>query len=166
MWKKQDDAAGTALEFTSKPTPESTLESVGEALMGVYLDSQSEKGKSAVGPQAVVADVSHHPSTTATMAAYTEAVNEFTRNATAFIEQLPLLSKARDAYDQAMKASAELRKVLDTGEEDLRSLMTQLAQVLNGHVVKPFPDKKKPELAKVEAIRGSDESSNGVKAFP
>ena len=103
--------------------------------MGVYLDSQSEKGKSAVGPQAVVADVSHQPSTTATMAAYTEAVNEFTRNATAFIEQLPLLSKARDAYDQAMKASAELRKVLDTGEEDLRSLMTQLAQVLNGHAL-------------------------------
>jgi hypothetical protein len=167
MWKKQDDAAGTALEFTSKPTPESTLESVGEALMGVYLDSQSEKGKSAVGPQAVVADVSHHPSTTATMAAYTEAVNEFTRNATAFIEQLPLLTKARDSYEQAMRARAELREVLDAGEKNLRTLVTQLEQAVNVYGVKPAPDKKNPQPAKVEAITGTDESSGRIMTrFP
>ncbi len=44
------------------------------------------------------------------MATYSEAVDEFTKNASVLIEQLPLLSKARDAYEQAMKASAELRK--------------------------------------------------------
>jgi hypothetical protein len=32
-------------------------------------------------------------------------------------------------------------------------------------LVNPAPDKKKPELAKVEAIRGTDESTGGVKRF-
>jgi len=32
-----------------------------------------------------------------TMATYTEAMNEFTKNANAFIEQLPLLNKAPNA---------------------------------------------------------------------
>jgi hypothetical protein len=88
------------------------------------------------------------------MATHTEAVNEFTRNATAFIEHLPLLAKARESYEQAMKVSADLRKVLDVGEESVRSLMTELEQVLN-----PTPDKKKPEPMKVEAIRVNNEST-------
>jgi hypothetical protein len=93
-------------------------------------------------------------------------VNEFTRNATKFIEQLPLLTNARDAYDRAMRANAELRKVLDAGEGDLRALMTQLAQVLNDHVVKPDSEKKKPELARLEATRGTEEVFGDVKRFP
>jgi hypothetical protein len=107
----------------------------------------------------------YQPSPPGTMATYTEAVNEFTKNATAFIEQLPLLTKARDAYEQAMRASAELRKVLDAGEENLRTFMTQLEQVVNVHVGKPVPDKKKPEPAIVEEIRGTDERTGGVKTF-
>ena len=87
-------------------------------------------------------------------------MNEFAKNANAFIEQLPLLSKARDAYEQAMRASAELRRELDAGEQNLRTLMTHLEQVVN-----PALDKKKPELAKVEAIRGIDESTGGGKRF-
>jgi len=59
MWKKPDDAV---------PPLGSKL---GEQLVGEYLDSLSEKGKSAVGPQRVVAEVQHQPSTPATMAAYT-----------------------------------------------------------------------------------------------
>jgi flagellar biosynthesis chaperone FliJ len=95
------------------------------------------------------------------MATYTEALNEFAKSATAFIEQLPLLTKARDAYDQAMRASSELRKVLDAGEENLQTLMAQLEQAVNVHGVKPATDRKKPEPSKVEAIRGIDESSSG-----
>jgi hypothetical protein len=100
------------------------------------------------------------------MAAYTEAVNEVTKNATAFIEHLPLLTKARDAYDRAMKASAEMRRVLDSDEEHLRALMTQLAQVLNDHVVKPAAEKKRPELAKLEATRGTEQGVPDLKRFP
>jgi hypothetical protein len=65
-----------------------------------------------------------------------------------------------------MKASAELRKVLDTGEENLQTLMTQLEQAVSVHGVKPT-DRKKPELAKVEAIRGTDENDAApVKRYP
>lgn len=155
MWKKLDNGAGTPMEFGSRQVPEPHPELVDEELEA---DPTS-------GPQRISAE-SQQPSKSATMAAYTEAVNEFTRNATAFIEQLPLLTKARDAYDRAMKANGELRKVLDNGEEDLRSLMTQLAQVLNDHVVKPGSEKKKPELAKFEATRATPEAVNDIKRFP
>jgi exonuclease VII small subunit len=146
MWKKQDDAV---------PPLGSKL---GDAL--TYLDSLSEKGKSAVGPQRVIAEAPHQPSTPATMAAYKEAVNEFTKNATELIGYLPLLSKARDAYEQAMSASAELHKVLDSGEENLRTLMKQLEQAVNLQVVKFAPDKKKPEPS-----RGTAEGTGSAKAL-
>ena len=157
MWKKQDDAVGAQPEFASKQMPEMTLESASETLIEAYRNRQAEKAKFAVGSQEVLTGQPLPPTTLAT---YSEAVNEFTKNANAFIEQLPLLSKARDAYEQAMRASAELRRELDAGEQNLRTLMTHLEQVVN-----PAPDKKKPELAKVEAIRGIDESTGGGKRF-
>jgi exonuclease VII small subunit len=163
MWKKQDDAVGAQPEFASEQVPEFSLESAGEAMIEAYRN-RHEKGKMVGDMQKFVAEGRHQPSPPATMATYTEAVNEFTKNATAFIEQLPLLAKARDAYERAMRASAELRKVLDAGEENLRTLMTQLEHG-DVHVVKPALDKKKPEVVKVEAIRGTDESTGGVKAF-
>ena len=162
MWKK-DDAMGAQPESDSKRTPE--LASLGDALMESLMDSRSEKRDSAVGPQKVPAK-DHHQSSSSTMTTYTEALNEFTRNATAFIEHLPLLTKARDSYEQAMRAGAELRKILDTGQESLQTLMTQLEQAVNVHGVKSGLDRKKPEPSKVEAIRGADESSGGVRRFP
>jgi len=171
MWKKQDDAGGAQPEFVSNQTPE--LESPTDKLIESYVDSRFEGRNFEAGPQRILADdhrqLSSPPTMTSSlnMTTYTEALNEFTRSATAFIEQLPLLTKARDAYEQAMRASAELRKVLDTGEENLKTLMAQLEQAVNVHGVKPAPDRKKPELAKVEAIRGTDEGSGGaVKRFP
>src|SRR5258708_9957975 len=112
MWKKQDDAMGAQPESASKQTPE--LESLGDALIESLRDSRFEKWDSAVGPQQVLAEDRHPSSSSPTMATYTEALNEFTKNATAFIEQLPLLTKARDSYEQAMRAGTELRKILDT----------------------------------------------------
>ena len=64
-----------------------------------------------------------------------------------------------------MRAGSELRTILDTGQENLQTLMTQLEQAVNVHGVKTVLDRKKPEPAKVEAIRGTDESS-GVRRFP
>ena len=157
MWKNKDDAASIPREFDSKQMSESPSEMEGE---GAYLDKLSEQ----IGPQRVFAEAP--PSTPVSMAAYTEAVNEFTRNATAFIEHVPLLTKARDAHDKAMKASAEVRKVLDKGEEDLRALMNHLIQVLNSNVVMVAPDRKRPEPTQLETIRGSDKGTGGLKAFP
>lgn len=157
MWKNRDEAASMPREFDSKQMSESPSEMEAE---GIYLDNRPQQ----VGPQRVFAEA--QPSTPVSMAAYTEAVNEFTRNATAFIEHVPLLTKARDAYDKAMKANAEVRKVLDKSEEDLRALMNHLIQVLNSNVVTAAPDKKRPEPTPVETLRGNDKESSGLKALP
>ena len=156
MWKNQVDAASMPREFDSKQMSESPSEVEGA---GVYLDNPSEQ----VGPQRVFAEA--QPSTPVGMAAYTEAVTEFTRNATAFIEHIPLLTNARAAYDKAMKSSAEVREVLDKGEEDLRALMHHLIQVLNSNVAMVLPDKKRPEPTQLETIRGADKGSGDRKAI-
>jgi len=166
MWKKQDqnDVADARPEFAPNERPD--LESPGDALLRSLVNDRLKKENLAVGPQNVLAQDHSRPLPSPTMETYTEALNEFTKNATWFIEQLPLLTKARDAYERAMRASADLRKVLDTGEENLQTLMTQLQQAVNVYGVKPAPDRKKPEPAKVEPIRGTGESSGDVKRFP
>jgi len=164
MWKKQDDAVGAQPDFASKERPD--LTSLGDALVESLVNDQFKKENFAVVPQKVLAEDHHEPSSSSTMTTYIGAVNEFTRNATAFIEQLPLLTKARDAYEQAMKASAELRKVLDAGEENLRTLMTQLEQGVSIQRVKLAPDKKNPEPAKVERMRGTDQGEGRALRWP
>ncbi len=139
----------------SKQIPD--LTSLGDALVESLRNDPFEKGNFAAVPQKVLAEDHNQPLPSPTMKTYTEAVNEFTKNATAFIDQLPLLTKARGAYEEAMRASAEMRKVLDAGDKNLRALMTQLEQGVNIHGVKPAPDKKNPEPAKVERMRGTDE---------
>jgi hypothetical protein len=111
--------------------------------------------------------VSPQPAST-TMAMYSEAVDRFTKSATAFMEQMHHPTQAHTAYQEALAASADLRKVLDAGDETLRNLMTQLEHTVNVHLGKPGPvfDKKQPEPVKVEAIRGNGESTAVWKAFP
>ena len=155
---------GAQPDFASKERPD--LASLGDALVESLVNDQFKKGNFAVVPQKVLAEVHHEPSSSSTMTTYIGAVNEFTRNATAFIEQLPLLTKARDAYEQATKASAELRKVLDAGEENLQTLMTQLEQGVSIQGVNLAPDKKNPEPAKVERMRGTDEGEGRALRWP
>ena len=100
------------------------------------------------------------------MSAYIGAVENFRKSATEFMQHVDLLSQARDAYQQAMTASAELRTVLDGGDENLRTLMSQLEQALNLHMAKPALDRKKPEPVKAEGIKANGESVGGVRAFP
>jgi hypothetical protein len=160
MWKKQDqdEVVGANPEFAPLESPGDALESL--------MNSPLKRGDLAVGPQRVSQDHNQSQLSSPDMATYTDAVNEFATSATAFIEQLPLLVKARDAYERATRAGAELRKVLDTGEENLQNLMGQLEQAVNLQGVNPVPDRKKPEPAKVEAIRGTDEGSGSVKRIP
>jgi hypothetical protein len=100
------------------------------------------------------------------MSTYVGAVEDFRKSATAFMQHVDLLAQARDAYQQAMTASAELRTVLDAGDENLRTLMTQLEQALNLHMARPALDRKKPEPLKVEGIKANGESTGGIRAFP
>jgi hypothetical protein len=164
MWKTQDDAVGAQPDFASKQRPD--LASLGGALVESLMNDQFKKGNSAVVPQRVLAEDHSQPLSPPTMKTYTEAVNEFTKNASAFIEHLPLLAKARGAYEEAMRASAEMRKLLDAGEENLRTLMTQLEQGVSIQPVKLAPNKKNPEPAKVERMRGTDEGGGRANIWP
>jgi hypothetical protein len=172
MWKKQDDAVSAQPDFTSKETPD--LASLGEALVQPLINDQFKnlnndqfkKGTIAVGPEKVLTEDHDPPLPRPSMKTYTEAMNEFTKNATGFIEQLPLLAKARVAYEEAMRAIAEMRKVLDADEENLRTLMTQLEKGVSVRGVEPAPHKKNPELAKVEKMRATDEGGGRTIRWP
>jgi exonuclease VII small subunit len=100
------------------------------------------------------------------MAAYRESVDEFSKHATEFLEHIPTLTKARDAYQRAMTVSTELRSILDTGDETLKALMTQLEQAVSMQLGKPVSDRKRPEPAKVEAIKSSSDSGDVARAMP
>src|SRR4029077_2103033 len=147
MWNRSNDPHGnTQPELASEEKPD--LAALGDELVKSLMNDEFKKGNLAVVPQRVLADDQSSPSPSASMKRYTGAVDEFTKNATMLIEQLPLLSKARAAYEEAMRASAEIRKVLDAEEHKLRTLMTELEQGLNVHDAKTAPDKKSPEPAK------------------
>jgi len=99
-------------------------------------------------------------------AMYTEAMNEFSKSATAFMGHVHLLTEARYAYQEAMAASTALRNSLDAGDETLRSLMAQLEQVVNNHLGDPVLDKRKPELVKAESIREKNEGTGTGGMYP
>jgi hypothetical protein len=99
-----------------------------------------------------------------TMTMYREAVDEFSKNATEFLEHIPLLTKARDAFQRAF--SAELRNILDTGDETLQTLMAQLEQAVNSQLGTPASDKKKPEAVRVEAINARRENPEATRVLP
>jgi hypothetical protein len=165
MWNRSDEPHGnTQPELTSEEKPD--LAALGEELVKSLMNDEFKKGNLAVVPQRVLAGDQGSPSPSANMKRYTGAVDEFTKNATVLIEQLPLLSKARVAYEEAMRASAEIRKVLDTEEHKLRALMTELEQGLSVHDAKPASDKKSPEPAKVERMGGTAEGARGAIQWP
>ncbi len=106
------------------------------------------------------------PQSTPSMATYTEAMNKFTKAATEFMEHVHLLNEARDAYQTAMANSTALRNSLDTGDQALRALMTQMEQVASAHLresgfERKRPEPFKPEASKVEAIRTNTETTGG-----
>jgi hypothetical protein len=101
-----------------------------------------------------------------TWAMYAEAMNNFSRSATAFMEHVHLLTEARTAYQEAMAVGTALRNRLDAGDQTLRSLMAQLEQVVNDHLGEPVLDRKKPELVKAEPTRAKNEGTGTSRMFP
>jgi hypothetical protein len=163
MWKKQD-AEGAQPESPSKQRPD--VASLRDARAESLMNEDLQKVDFAVVSQQVLTADSNQPLPSPTMKTYTEAVKEFTKNATAFIEQLPLLTKAQGAYEEAMRASTEMRKVLDASDENLRTLMTQLEKRINLQEFKSAADKKPPEPARVERMTGTDESGSRGSRWP
>jgi exonuclease VII small subunit len=98
------------------------------------------------------------------MATYVEASDEFGKSANDFLQHIHLLPQALNAYQQAMTASAELRKVLDNRDEMLRTLMTQLEQAVSSPFSKAAFGEKKFEATKASAATAGGISV--VKTFP
>ena len=78
----------------------------------------------------------------------------------------PFSAKARAAYAEAIRASAEMRQVLDAGDEKLRALMAQLEQAMNAHDVKPPLDKKIPEPTKIDRIKPAADAGGRAIRWP
>ena len=91
------------------------------------------------------------------IATYNEAVDRFSRSVTAFMEQIHHLTEARQAYEQAMEMSAEFRRVLDMGDEKLRSLMRNLEHAIDAQFQKRTLEKKEAEPVKLESIPPDNE---------
>jgi hypothetical protein len=100
------------------------------------------------------------------MAAYLEATEEFGRTANEFLRQVILLPQAWHAYQQATEASAKLREILDSRDEMLRKLMSQLEQAISGPFGKPILAEKKPEALKASAAGAGGASMGAVKTLP
>ena len=99
------------------------------------------------------------------MSTYSQAMDKFTKSATAFMENVHHLTQARVAYEEAMQASTAIRASLDAGDQALRSLMRQLQEAINVHIYEPAPERKGPEAVRVEAESKVDgESTRGDKA--
>jgi hypothetical protein len=106
------------------------------------------------------------PAPTPSMASYTDAMNKFTQAATAFMDHVHLLTEARDAYQTAITASAAIRSSLDAGDQALRSLMTQMEQVVNAHLGEAVVEGKRPEALKPDAVKVEPIRTNGESAVP
>lgn len=106
------------------------------------------------------------PRLPSSMTTYSEAVDEFSKHTSEFLACIPLLIKAREAYQRAMAVSAEMRSMLDAGDSTLRSLMAQLEDAVAVHLGKTPSDKKKPESIKVEPAPVKNETSDPVRFLP
>ena len=100
------------------------------------------------------------------MKTYSQAVDEFSKHTSEFLASIPLLIKAREAYQRAMSVSAEVRSMLDAGDETLRTLMAQVEDAVAVHLVKAPSDKKKPESIKVEAGPTKNEGFDSNRPLP
>jgi len=101
------------------------------------------------------------------MKTYSEAVEEFSKHTSEFLACIPVLIKAREAYQRAMAVSAEVRSMLDAGDGTLRTLMAQLEDSVAIHLGKTPSDRKKPETVKVEPssrdLGGTSESARPIQ---
>ena len=177
MWKKLENFASSRSDADPSQPPNSNefpdnaaLDDpwlIGEQDAEKELEGNPEPQVAAAQPQSPKHQVEHVPP--ATLGAYTEAVKKFTKSASAFIEQLPLLAEARQAYEEANRASAELRKVLDSGDENLRALMSHLEQMANIKLVNVQPGKSAPanaEPSKLGPVRVGEDAKGMMKRFP
>ena len=179
MWKKLDNFAGSRPDASANESLDSSLTGEGADTsedpwqIGKGDREELEQGSKFAGmnERSEVPQGLAEQAPPVTLGAYTEAVNKFTKSASAFIEHLPLLADARRAYEEASRASAELRRVLDAGDENLRALMSHLEQMANVHFLgapagKSGGEGRNAEPSKLGPVRVGEEAKGAVKRFP
>lgn len=181
MWKKLDNFAGPRPDASANELTDPNLAGEGaESQEDPWLigksdaeDAELEQGSHLAGmsQKSEVPQGRAEQAPPVTLGAYTEAVNKFTKSASAFIEHLPLLAEARRAYEEASRASAELRRVLDAGDENLRALMSHLEQMANVNFLgapggKSSFDVRNTEPSRLGPVRVGEEVKGAVKRFP
>jgi exonuclease VII small subunit len=100
------------------------------------------------------------------MATYFQATEEFGRTANEFLRQVILLPQAWHSYQQATEASAKLREILDSRDETLRKLMTQLEQAISAPFGKPILTEKKTDAPKATAAGAGVATMGGIRTLP
>ncbi|MBV9483847.1 MAG: hypothetical protein JO249_24330 [Acidobacteria bacterium] len=138
MWKNKDAATAEAMEGNSE--------------VQEILDTTNETVRRMTEPFR------------GNISTYREAVEQFTTNALEFLKCIPTLNRTRDSYQRAMSISSEVRQILDTGDETLRKMMSQIEEAVNVQLANR-PEKKRPEVVKVEPLR-SAEDTNGARILP
>lgn len=106
------------------------------------------------------------------MVKYFGAVEEFSKSAREFLKHVHLLPQALNARREALAVSAELRAILDNGDERMRTIMSELEQAVSGLLDNTTLSEKKqekpekPDAVKVEAMKASAGGIGVVKTFP
>lgn len=106
---------------------------------------------------------------TTTIREYAQTVEKCTKSASEYLRCASLLFEARDSYDKLRRLSDEIRKLLDTEEVKLRTLMDQVQKMAN--VDSPsilggsVSERKGPESSKAENVVSNSEKPR-VTRFP
>jgi hypothetical protein len=165
MWKRPDNLARIPADSSSN-----SAESVNEMLMNVIRQASPEEEEHPVPnpkPDMVQNQQQFLPPM---FREYTEAVETCTKNASEFIGCASLLSQAREAYEKLKIAGAEIRRVLDSDEATLRTLM-DLAQekadvlAVRGSVLS-LSERKPPEPSTLDISIGASSQKARMSKFP
>jgi hypothetical protein len=105
------------------------------------------------------------------MEIYSGAVKNFHEFTTASIDNLV---KARQSYEEALRASDEIRKTLASNDESIISVMTRLQQIVGLHVTRQadpaklieMPNSEKlplsPDMAETDKMDGQNDRASQV----
>jgi exonuclease VII small subunit len=97
------------------------------------------------------------------LAAYEKALAEFSASATEFMKHIPLLTKALQAHQQAITASAQLREFLDKGDQTMGNLTAHLRQTVTLALGAVPTAGSEPEAAKVKTIEAVWEKARSAR---
>jgi len=144
MWSKSD--AKPVPPDTSIDQPEN--ESITEMLMGAIRESNYVKEQPLEDREPKLAE---HHSSEPMFVQYAEALEKCTKSAAEFIRYASLLSEARQEYEKLMAASDEIRRALDSDEQQVRALMDLAQEKAKTHLAsESVSGRKPPETSKPE----------------